>query len=223
MNRSIPAVIALALSTAAQAQEVHSPQDGAASAEITCQAGVYLLEKGGSSSAGYVSIAESLMQHRKVTGMIGFALTGGLAGMKIKSVLPGALAKVRTIQKRPEFRFCFERPAASDDSAQSGSTYVGQSKAAFSPGDFRLVRFEKAKDQRELAVSKSHFGGMSGALSDSSIRFVIVEESPGVFRVTPNEDLTPGEYGFFHGVGNGYPNPRERNPVERVFDFAVES
>ena len=138
MNRSIPAVIALALSTAAQAQEVHSPQDGAASAEITCQAGVYLLEKGGSSSAGYVSIAESLMQHRKVTGMIGFALTGGLAGMKIKSVLPGALAKVRTIQKRPEFRFCFERPAASDDSAQSGSTYVGQSKAAFSPGDFRL-------------------------------------------------------------------------------------
>lgn len=46
--------------------------------------------------------------------------------------------------------------------------------------------------------------------------FKVEKLGPGVYRVTPQEDLTEGEYGFYNGAGVG------PSGGAKIFDFGVK-
>ena len=60
-------------------------------------------------------------------------------------------------------------------------------------------------------------GGAKSGLRDKDQRgFTANQIAPGVYKIVPNDPLTPGEYGFISGiVGAG------ANATFRVFDFSV--
>jgi hypothetical protein len=180
-----------------------------------CAPGVYAVAKGGE----LIALPQVKADHRKVTNMVGAMLLGPLGGnkMKVKTVVAGADATTRLDVARPVFRFCF--PAQIIEAGTS-SDYVGV-KVAASPRDYRLVRFEQAKDQRELALAAvGGFGGPKGQLSKSTVPFQAEEVAPGQYRVTLSRDLEPGQYGFLYAVSAPV-STREKDVQEQVYDFAV--
>ena len=184
-----------------------------------CAPGVYLQ---GSAPELLTPVPELLTDHRKVSGLVGFALLGGFTTLKVKTVLPGKAAGVRARGPRPAFIFC----AAHQDAAEGAGAsmaYVGVSATALSPREFRLVRFDVQGDQREVPLSAASITGpKAGAVQQSTVRFEAEELSPGRYRVVPREDLAPGQYGFLKTAGNTTAANSKKTPAERVFDFAVE-
>jgi hypothetical protein len=55
-------------------------------------------------------------------------------------------------------------------------------------------------------------------MDKASRAFKVEKFGPGVYRVTPEQDLTEGEYGFYNsgGVGGGA-------TVAKIFDFGVKA
>jgi hypothetical protein len=222
----IVAMIAGTLPVYAQAAEGTGDalgQTPSQAAHAACEPGIFILRQaGGEPQAERMAFTQTV--HRKVSNMLGFALTGGISGMKVKTVLAGAAAKFRTADAQPSFRFCFAPPAASAEATSgSGPAYVGAQRPTNRPQDYALVRFESTGKNRELAVAKAGLGSFSGALSDSTVQVEVVEEAAGVFRVRPLRPLPSGEYGFIRSVGGGAPktsaSSKER---EDVLDFGIE-
>lgn len=191
----------------------------AAAAMAPCPAGVYL--EGGSPDA-LTPVPERLTDHRKISGLIGYALLGGLTTLKVKTVLPGKSASVKASARRPSFIFC-SPPEAAAPTGGEAMGYVGVSAPAFSPREFRLIRFDVEGEQREVPLSAmSITGPKAGAVQRSTVRFKSEELAPGRFRIVPNDDLAAGEYGFLRTVGNTSLANGKKAASERVFDFAVE-
>ena len=46
--------------------------------------------------------------------------------------------------------------------------------------------------------------------------FTYEKLAPGVYKVTPKEDLAPGEYGFYNGGGAG------PSGGAKIFDFGIK-
>jgi hypothetical protein len=177
-----------------------APMEVTSTITAACAPGVYL-ESGDPAAPQLQPLESAAFESRKVTNLGGFMLTGGISGLKVKSVLPGLQSTRQVVGGRPTFRFCFA-PAPVQGSDASGSGYVGTTAAATSPVDFRLVQFAAKKDQRELTMAKSTmFRGIKTVLADSTYRFTSVEVAPGQSRVTFDYDLAPGEYGFVRGSG----------------------
>lgn len=192
-----------------------------------CAPGTYI-ETGDPAAPQLALIAPIAIESRKVSNLGGFILTGGISGLKVKSVLPGAHAGNQLATRRPIFRFCYDAIATSAGGGL-GSAYVGTSQPGTSPADFRLVQFQSKKQQRELVLAKSTmFHGVTTTLADATYRFDWVEVAPGQFRVTLDYDLPPGEYGFIRGTGGaqlkapkkGQP-PGVGEPGQPVYAFGL--
>lgn len=195
--------LALALQVAAPAQ---------------CPPGVHLLAADGSLKP----LADQLTSHRKMAGVLGYALLGGMTALKVKTVLPGKAAATRMAPGRPDFLLCADVVEAQPTQA-GGMGYVGPSVRATAPSELRLVRFDVAGDQREVPLSAmSITGPKTGAIEKTTVRFSVEELVPGRYRMTPQQDLTPGEYGFMKTVGNTGMAGGKKAAQERVYDFAVD-
>lgn len=203
------------------------PVQPAAAIAPVCAPGIYI-ETGDPAAPQLVPINPVAIESRKVSNLGGFMLTGGISGLKVKSVLPEPHAANQLASRRPVFRFCFDAPAA-PNTAEQGSAYVGTAQAAVNPADFRLVQFESKKKQRELSLAKSTmFHGVKTTLADATYRFDSIEVAPGQFRVTLDYDLPPGEYGFVRGTGGaqlkapkkGQP-PGVGEPGQPVYAFGL--
>jgi hypothetical protein len=74
--------------------------------------------------------------------------------------------------------------------------------------DLIIIRFDKKKDRRELQTTSggNMFTFKSGISADRIPQITVKTVSDGVFLVTPNEDLRPGEYMVtFSSIGiSGY-------------------
>lgn len=120
-------------------------------------------------------------------------VTYGVKSVKSKAVIRGTSANVRFSGGPVGFYFCFEE-------TESGLSY--ETKGATNPSEFLLVQFtvNNKKRHREFVVGKLNVwaGAQSGAppkaLRDTTYEKVI----PGVYRVTPQSILAPGEYGFYY-------------------------
>lgn len=166
-------------------------------------------------AARMVRIDPTTTSQMKTSGVLGYALTGGLAGMGMKVTVSNASARVRT-SGQPTFFFYFDesRPNATT------STFMGASFAASSPNEFTLVRLERKGDHRETKVGKVNIGGAKiGVMDKDRIEFHYDTIRPGVFMVTPDRSMGTGEYGFLYtlpGAGMG------GAMTARIFDFGVE-
>lgn len=164
------------------------------------------------------SIDVTTTTQTKTGGFFGYALTGGLASMSFKTIVPRPSAKAVSVKSRPTFYFYFDR-------AQSGgNSAVWNAGTVTSPNEFSLVRFDVKKDRREAKVGKFNIGGAkAGVMDEDRIPFSYTQLMPGVFEIRPDADLPGGEYGFIVQVstGGGSGMAGMGAMSSKIFDFSI--
>ncbi len=155
----------------------------------------------------------------KMTGAFTTAITEGIAKTRWKAVLRGEKAGVRTVDPAASFYFYFEK-------TRSGLSHVDYGTT--NPNEFTLLRLDVKKSSREVVMmSGNYYTAATGLDEKKAVPFNVERIRPGVYRVTPAEPLTPGEYGFIGsgpggpyfmgGYGGAYAAGRSR-----IFDFGVD-
>jgi hypothetical protein len=128
----------------------------------------------------------------------GVTLASGGGGRKLSVKAPLASEGVRaeilgehaqiTLNSSPVFYF---RPAQNTDTAV---------------GDLALVHLKVRHGHREFEVSaKGEWNTASGISLKDQVLFYLKQDEPGVYQITPADDLDPGEYGFYELRGKGMP------------------
>ncbi len=151
----------------------------------------------------------SVSKQTKTGGVFSAAMTGGLTKIKLKAALSGRNAPLQIVFPRPVFYFYFEVKNA----GLSSNSYY-----ATSPSEFVLVKLDTKENTREVTVSQANaFGAQSGTMDKVARAFKVEKLGPGVYKVTPQEDLVEGEYGFYNGGGVG-----GGATVAKIFDFGIK-
>jgi len=169
--------------------------------------GVYIFRDSSPAGAKMIALKPSLCTKGKVSGVFSSVMTYGIAKVKEKDVVRGAHADLRITDSQPTFYFYFEDPSAILNSHASISLGPSMGRET-SPIQFLLQKFDIHGDTREVVTSSSRLTSESGEDVNSLIGFTYTKLRPGVFKVTLNAPLSPGEYGFVEISGNS------------VFDFS---
>ncbi len=169
------------------------------------------------SSGGLRELDPSTYTQGKSGSHILSSLTYGIKSVKSKAVINGAGSMTRLQSSSPTFYFCFEE-------TETGLSY--ETKGATNPSEFLLVQFtvDHKKHHRWFVTGKMNAwaGAQSGA-PPKALRVTSHEKVfAGVYRVTPQAVLAPGEYGFYYagsapmatygGGGNG---------GKKIFTFGI--
>jgi len=171
-------------------------------------AGIYLYEEP-DGIRRMTQLEPSVSKQQKTGGVFTSAMTGGLTKIKFKAALSGRNATLQIVSPRPIFYFYFEVKNA----GLSSNSYY-----ATSPNEFVLVKLDMKENTREVIVSQANaFGAQSGTMDKASRPFKVEKLGAGLYRVTPEEELTEGEYGFYNGGGMG-----GGATVAKIFDFGVK-
>jgi hypothetical protein len=175
--------------------------------------GLYLIA-GSGAEAKMARLDPLSANQMKTGGIIGYALTGGIASASIKVAIPNGSARIHT-NSNPIFYFFFD---ASESTHNTGS-FLGSNFGASSPGEFSLVTLTPKNGRREARVGSMNIAGAKmGVMDKDRVQFDYTLVRPGVYKVTIQSGLAPGEYGFlysFAGAGMG------GAASSRIFDFAV--
>lgn len=144
--------------------------------------------------------------------------TSGIASAKITSTLHGVRA--RNSFKNPVGSFLFYFDPSEQTELKTTSWWF---QTAASPNEFALIRLEVDEKRACRTIetgSVNRYAGASAGVNNTTVRaFEIAQEGPGVFRVTPNEPLEPGEYCFYYQ--GAIPQGGVNN--QSVFDFSIEA
>lgn len=192
--------------------------DASADPKVPHTPGFYILDET-SSQQRTVKIDPIASTQVKTGGILGAALTGGIATASLKAVLPGATAKQQTSKRRPAFFVFFDPPGGN----QSALFSTGFGNAVITPNELSLVNLIEKKERREARVGSFNIAGSkTGVMDKDRIPFSYEQVAPYVYKITPDSDLAPGEYGFlFALVGGAGPGLSGGVAGARVFDFAV--
>lgn len=217
------AVIAAMLNASAGAAVSENAQMSGDSPDplVPHPSGIYLLASWGQPPKMQV-LDPTTSNQTKTGGFLGYAMTGGLASMSFKTVIPNAAARVKSAVSRPTFYFYFDQ--ASRSLSKDGQNAIWQSGSVTSPNEFSLVRFDVKKNSREAKVGKFNIGGAkAGVMDKDRIPFSYETVVPGVFQVIPDADLLPGEYGFLYSstTGGGVGVAGLGATTSKIFDFSV--
>ncbi|PZU11966.1 MAG: hypothetical protein DI605_01000 [Sphingomonas sp.] len=154
----------------------------------------------------------------KTGGIIGYALTAGIASASVKASIQNETSRIQTPDKQPTFYFFFDE--ANADGRVSSTWTSGNGSAILSPSEFTLVRLMKKGGRREARVGSFNIGGAkAGVMDKDRIPFDFALVRPGVYKVTANSPLTPGEYGFLFSLQAGAGATGAAGA--RIFDFTV--
>ncbi len=182
--------------------------------------GVYLFVDGATPSMKRIDATVS--NQAKTGGILGYALTSGIASMSIKAAIPGESARTNTGNGQPVFFFFFDE--SNPDSARQAVTWSsGTNASVTSPNEFTLVKLMQKKGRREARVGSVNIGGAkTGVMDKDQIPFDYDMVRPGVFKATPRVRLGPGEYGFMYAItGGGGGGFAGGAMTARIFDFSV--
>lgn len=178
-------------------------------------AGVYLLDR---LSTKMTRIDPVVSNQAKTGGILGYALTGGIASMSMKAAIQNGSARTHADSKRPTFFFFFDE-SNSSGGAVAATWAAGTAATVTSPGEFTLVRFMAKSGRREARVGSVNIGGAkTGVMDKDRLVFDYQMVRPGVFKVQPTSDLPPGEYGFIYSLTGGGAGGVV---TARVFDFSI--
>jgi len=206
-----PAIAANTDSPAAQEQPA---QPGRDDPNAPHDSGIYIYAKT-KDGPKMLPLEPTVYSEGKTSGVAASAFTFGIAKVKFLAVVHGPNADVKTTDPGMAFYFYFEEPG-------TGLTYASY-EGPTSPNEFALLKFEGKTDSRETVVMTANmFGASSGTDQKSSIHFSFAKLRPGVYKVTPNSPLLPGEYCFLSSAGLGRHGPGSAG-ANRLFDFAVTS
>jgi hypothetical protein len=153
----------------------------------------------------------------KTGGILGFALTGGIASMSVKASVSNETSRYPTSEHKPVFYFFFDDAGGN---ASQGSTWLaGSASVVTSPNEFTLIHLDKKKGRREARVGSRNIGGIkTGVMDKDRIEFDYELVRTGVYRATPRGPLQPGEYGFIYSVAGSGANGAMS---AKIYDFTV--
>lgn len=211
----VPAEIINAMVAAATATSTATSQTGAGDVSRTDpndplsahEAGIYLYEEIDGKKK-MTQLEPSVTKQTKTGGIFASAMTYGIMKTKVKAALAGKNAPLQLSTPKPVFYFYFE----AKNSGLSHNTYY-----ATSPSEFVLVQFNAKSNTREITILQANaFGAQSGTMDKSARGFKVEKLGPGVYKVTPQQDLADGEYGFYNGGGVG------PSGGAKIFDFGIK-
>lgn len=182
--------------------------------------GVYMFGAGDNRMYRMVATASN---QAKTGGILGYALTMGIASASVKATIPGASAKVRTANGQPVFYMFFDESVPRNLAVGSASVWTtGAGSVTSSPAELSLVRFMEKKQAREARVGSMNIAGAKqGVMDKDRIGFEVEQIRPGVFKVTPSQPLVPGEYGFIQALTGGNVSGGGGAMTARVYDFGI--
>lgn len=146
------------------------------------------------------------------------SLSYGIAAAKVKSYIPNMSSANKL--KATDASFIFKFDENTESSLEKSNWWF---RMASSPNEFVLTKLKvrKSKKERELVTGKVRAitgASQMGIDSKNTIPFKFERLSEGVYKVTPEQSLTPGEYCFFYQgqiPEGGFSN-------QSVFDFTIE-
>lgn len=161
--------------------------------------GVYLFDDASAEKRMW-KIDPTASTQTKTGGILGYALTAGIASASVKAVIPGATARFSSPHARPVFYIFFDGAQGQPSTAFT----TGFGGAVQSPNEFSLVELKKKDGRREARIGSLNIAGAkAGVMDKDQIPFTYDQISPGVYKVQPQSDLKPGEYGFIFATGGG--------------------
>ena len=156
------------------------------------------------------AVRMDLLRHRRIKtgGIIGYALTGGIASIKTKMEFAGETSDYQ-FDGKAKLRMYFGTPPLE----KTASLYM------FTPNytvkDFEISRLQVKKGRRRLtSYSGSAFGSSMGAKDDDELSVRSTKIREGVYDIEVTGE--PGEYCVVFssgGVGGGFTG---------VFDFTLK-
>ncbi|MBB3694802.1 hypothetical protein [Sphingomonas sp. BK580] len=176
--------------------------------------GVYVVD---AAQTKMVRIDPTVTSQAKTGGLLGYAITGGIASMSMKASIANEAARVRTTGA-PTFYFFFDE--SNPDSGRLVSTWLaGTATNATSPNEFTLTRLTAKKGRREARVGSFNIGGAkTGVMDKDRLAFSYDLVRPGVYKAALAAPLPKGEYGFVYSLAGG---GSAGALTARIFDFSV--
>ena len=221
-ENGVPSVVISEMINAASSVENQQTKEDPNDPLSAHEPGIYFYEEGGEGGA-LKRIEPSKYTQTKTGGFLKSALTYGAVKAKTRGILAGASARI-IVDSEPTFYFYFDVTKSSLSNQNQGQ-FAGQSTYT-NPGEFLLARFtvKEKKQQRELVVGRMGAGGgrESGATGDDLRQFDYEEVSEGIFKVTPREPLSSGEFCFYY-AGSTTPVYGFWGGGDQVFDFGVRN
>jgi len=177
--------------------------------------GVYLLEASGD-RPWMQRLDPTVATESRASNVLGWILTSGIVPLKVTTVMAGPTALFKADTLRPTFYFYFNQPGSG--LYQNGLGMLRMPGPAPTPDLFALIHFQSVNGEREALTQQLGFAGSTGggAVNKTLVGFKSSAVAPGVFSVTPNDDLEPGEYAFVYT-----PDTDAQEAEPRYFDFSV--
>jgi len=169
------------------------------------EVGVYWRDEG-----KFVLVQGQTVAHAKAGGKAGSMFTYGLRNQHWDATIEGPISKNIVRDRQPVFYLYV--PDGADSS------------------DYVLLKLNKKGDRREFQIGS--FGGITGGKSgvqrEKEVQFRAEHVGIRVYKLTLDEALKPGEYGFFMGTGIGNTMTASRGGSRsggaasgRVWDFTI--
>jgi hypothetical protein len=153
----------------------------------------------------------------KTGGMLGYALTSGIASLSVKAVIPNEAARVLSSSAKPTFYLYVDSSALNWLSGSIGS--------GVTPNEFSLVQLMQKKGRREARVGSMNIGGAkAGVMDKDRIGFSYDQPGEGIYKISLAAPLPPGEYAFLYSssAGTGVGITSGGAMAARVFDFSIK-
>src|SRR5215469_3661169 len=169
------------------------------------EVGVYWRDEG-----KFVLVQGQTVANAKAGGKAGSMFTYGLRNQHWDATIEGPISKNIVRDRQPVFY-----------------TYVPDGADS---SDYVLLKLNKKGDRREFQIGS--FGGITGGKSgvqrEKEVQFHAEHVGIRVYKLTLDEALKPGEYGFFMGTGIGNTMTASRGGSRsggavsgRVWDFTI--
>jgi hypothetical protein len=180
--------------------------------------GIYLYAKDRNAEYKLTVLEQAAYQGSKTGGLLGASLTYGIKKAKMKAVIPGQHASIRSSDASPVFYFYFEDKAAGLGKGGFGAGSVSN------PNQFALVKLDVTKSSRETTIGEfGAFGSSSGTSEKSMITFKSERLRSGLYKVVVNQAMEGGEYCFLVSQANMGAFGAGAAGAAQIFDFAVSS
>jgi len=167
--------------------------------------GIYMYAKG-PNGMELTMLESSVYSSGKTGGMFASAMTYGIAKMKTKAVVQGAHASVRTGDTGVLFYFYFE---------ETGKSFGGET----TPNEYTLLKFDVKSNSRETQTGSANaFGASTGTDVNAAAGFTYKKIKPGIYKVIPAGQLSPGEYCFLPAGGQA-----GTAAASRLFGFGISA
>ena len=174
--------------------------------------GVYLMTTAPDGKRKMVFVSQAGEQSTKTSSLMAAAFSFGAKKAKVKAELPGPRAATRTTDARPVFYMYF--PPVSSLGGYGGTDLIT------SPNQFSLLSLEIKNDHRETVFAKVGLGSATVGSDEKKVALFTSDRiRSGMYKVTPAQDLRPGEYAFIsatRGAGSA------TGTTVVIYDFGVD-